>query len=155
MRNTLCSVTWGNDVVPWSSAIDVIDAANLTGRGVSNVARKLWTRVETFVRLLAPTPYVTTWDVRIYWKPSAPPPPPSFRRPATSNADSVAVTFNSRAQRRPICVVRTPITPDKARVIYLPSTRDAITRPLLTSLLRRRREGARRRAYQKERMFLR
>lgn len=52
--------------------------------------------------------------------------------PPVTQASNAAVTFNSRAQRRPICVVRTSITPDKARVIYLPSTRDAITRPLLT-----------------------
>lgn len=81
--------------------------------------------------------------MRIYWKPSAPP-LPSFRRLTSSNAGSAAVTFNSRARRRPICVVRTPITPDKTRVIYLPSTRDAITRPLLTFLLRHQQEGARR-----------
>jgi len=100
--------------------------------------------VETFVRLLASTT-VTTYDVRIHWKPSAPPPPPSFRRLAASNAGSAVVTFNSRARRRPICVVRTPITPDKAGVIYLPSTRDAITRPLLTvrSSTPARREDAR------------
>lgn len=39
-----------------------------------------------------------------------------------------AVTFNSRARRRPICVVRAPITPDKVEAIYLPSVGDAITR---------------------------
>lgn len=39
-----------------------------------------------------------------------------------------AVTFNSRARRRPICVVRAPITPDKVETIYLPSVGDAITR---------------------------
>lgn len=69
-------------------------------------------------------------------------------------AGSAAVTFNSRARRRPICVVRAPITPDKARVIYLPSTRDAITRPLLTSLLRRRQEEVRREdAHNKKKML--
>lgn len=38
---------------------------------------------------------------------------PVSRRVAPRRAEAVAVTFNSRARRRPICVVRTPITPDK------------------------------------------
>lgn len=71
--------------------------------------------------------FVSTQDVRTTQPSTSSPPPPSFRRSAASNT---AVTFNSRAQRRPICVVRTSITPDKTRVIYLLSTRDAITRLL-------------------------
>lgn len=35
---------------------------------------------------------------------------------------------HSRARRRPICVVRAPITPDKIGAIYLPNVGDAITR---------------------------
>lgn len=120
------------------SAVDVIDAANLTSCGVSNIARKLWTRVETLVRLLGPSP-ITTWDVRRYYQPGV---TTVFWWCLTaSNSDHAAVTFNSRARCRPICVVRTPITPDKTGIIYLPSTKDASTRPLLDVLPSRRQRG--------------
>lgn len=56
------------------------------------------------------------------------------------------VTFNSRARRRPICVVRAPITPDKIETIYLPSVEDAITRLCLSTFplaIRRKRRRTR------------
>lgn len=52
--------------------------------------------------------------MRIYWKPSARRRHHLFGAAGVTQA-AAAVTFNSRARRRPICVVRTPITPDKTQ----------------------------------------
>lgn len=47
MEYPVLAAIWGNNVFPGDSAMDIIDAANLTSCGVSNIARKLWTRGNT------------------------------------------------------------------------------------------------------------